>query len=155
MDSLTKKDLIDAVAAELKLDRDLVRPVLQEFLQQLTERLGEGRRVEFRDFGVFEVRQRAARSAQNPRTLQRVAVPARRTVKFKPGRLMKLQLEGLGPQTGPETGPQTGPEKVKRIGLGTGPGTGSSQGTGPTSNGPQNGPSRAPPPPPDQHRKSA
>jgi nucleoid DNA-binding protein len=48
--------------------------------------------LEFRDFGVFETRTRAARVAQNPKTLERVEVPAKRTVKFKMGRLMKENL---------------------------------------------------------------
>ena len=52
------------------------------------------RRLEFRDFGVFEIRERAARRAQNPKTLEQVDVPARRTVKFKTGRLMKNKVEG-------------------------------------------------------------
>lgn len=92
METLTKKELVDAVAASLGVDREVVRPVVQCFLDQLIERLGEGRRVEFRDFGVFEVRLRAARKAHNPRTLERVVVPERRAVKFKPGRLMKARL---------------------------------------------------------------
>jgi nucleoid DNA-binding protein len=48
--------------------------------------------LEFRDFGVFETRTRAARTAQNPKTLERVEVPAKRTVKFKMGRLMRENL---------------------------------------------------------------
>ncbi|MHC4152598.1 MAG: HU family DNA-binding protein [Planctomycetota bacterium] len=48
--------------------------------------------MEFRDFGVFETRVRASRIAQNPRTLDRVEVPAKRTVKFKMGRLMRENL---------------------------------------------------------------
>ena len=92
MSTLTKKDFVDTVANTCGADRDLVRDVLQTFLDQVTERLATGERIEFRDFGVFEVRQRAARTAQNPKTLQRVSVPPRRTVKFKPGRLMKDRM---------------------------------------------------------------
>jgi len=54
--------------------------------------LSEDNRLEFRDFGIFETRTRAARVAQNPKTLERVEVPAKRTVKFKMGRLMKENL---------------------------------------------------------------
>ncbi|MBN2843968.1 MAG: HU family DNA-binding protein, partial [Sedimentisphaerales bacterium] len=50
-------------------------------------------RLEFRDFGVFETKHRAARVAQNPKTLERVQVPPKRTVKFKVGRLMKQKLQ--------------------------------------------------------------
>jgi hypothetical protein len=48
--------------------------------------------LEFREFGVFEVRERAARRAQNPRTLEKVYVPAKRVVKFKVGRLMRERI---------------------------------------------------------------
>ena len=63
-------------------------------LDEVIEELGRGNRLEFRDFGVFEIRERAPRQAQNPKTLERVDVPARRTVKFKTGRLMKNKVEG-------------------------------------------------------------
>ncbi|MFT3684127.1 MAG: HU family DNA-binding protein [Phycisphaerales bacterium] len=102
MSTLTKKDFVDSVAHATGLDREQVRHTLQVFLEQVTERLANGERIEFRDFGVFEVRYRAARTAQNPKTLQRVPVPPRRTVKFKPGRLMKLMPpDNQGPLPGP------------------------------------------------------
>ena len=85
----TKKDLIDQIAEETKYKRSDVRTVVQAFLDGVISELGKGHRLEFRDFGVFELRDRAPRMAQNPRTLERVPVPARRTVKFKVGRLMK------------------------------------------------------------------
>lgn len=101
MSTLTKKDFVDSVANVTGYDREHVRQTLQVFLEHVTERLAKGERIEFRDFGVFEVRRRAARTAQNPKTLQRVSVPPRRTVKFKPGRLMKdLPIDG-GPIPGP------------------------------------------------------
>ncbi|HJP00831.1 MAG TPA: HU family DNA-binding protein, partial [Planctomycetota bacterium] len=51
-------------------------------------------RLEFREFGVFEVRRRSARRAQNPRTLEKVDVEAKRVVKFKVGRLMRERVAG-------------------------------------------------------------
>ena len=56
------------------------------------DELARGNRLEFREFGVFEVRERAARWAQNPRTLEKVRVPAKRVVKFKVGRLMRERV---------------------------------------------------------------
>ena len=85
----TKKELIDQIADGTKYKRSDVRTVVQAFLDGVISELGKGHRLEFRDFGVFELRDRAPRMAQNPRTLERVPVPARRTVKFKVGRLMK------------------------------------------------------------------
>ena len=65
-----------------------------KFLDEVIEELGRGNRLEFRDFGVFEIRERAARRAQNPKTLEQVEVPAKKTVKFKTGRLMKFRVDG-------------------------------------------------------------
>ena len=67
------------------------------FLDEIITELSKGGRLESRDFGVFETRVRAARAAQNPKTLTRVQVPAKRMVKFKPGRLMKQKLDGQTP----------------------------------------------------------
>jgi integration host factor subunit beta len=71
----------------------MVKDVIQEFLDKITEELARGNRLEFREFGVFEVKNRAARRAQNPRTLEKVQVPAKRVVKFKVGRRMREQVE--------------------------------------------------------------
>ena len=65
----------------------------QYFLDDMIQELAQGRRIEFREFGVFEVRERAARMAQNPRTLEKVSVPAKRVVKFKPGRMMRERVQ--------------------------------------------------------------
>jgi len=91
--TVTKKDLIDRIAVETGVRRTDVKTVVQTFLNSVIDELSEGNRLEFRDFGVFETRERAARVAQNPRTLERVPVPARNTVKFKVGRLMKMAVE--------------------------------------------------------------
>ncbi len=93
MSTTTKKDLIDRIADETKYKRNDVRSIVQSFLDGVITELGEGNRLEFRDFGVFELKDRAPRMAQNPRTLERVPVPARRTVKFKVGRLMKQAVD--------------------------------------------------------------
>lgn len=93
MTTTTKKDLIDRISEETGEKRAIVKLIVQRFLDNVTFELGHGNRLEFRDFGVFEIRQRAARMAQNPKTLEPVPVLAKRTVKFKIGRLMKLALE--------------------------------------------------------------
>ncbi|MDY6914504.1 MAG: HU family DNA-binding protein [Planctomycetota bacterium] len=93
MHTVTKKELVDRIAEKTKSKRVLVKKIVQSFLDEVIEDLGRGNRLEFRDFGVFETKQRAARIAQNPKTLQRVRVPPKRAVKFKVGRLMKLKLQ--------------------------------------------------------------
>lgn len=92
MATKTKKELIDQIAETTEIKRVIVKKIIQSFLDAIMKELGEGNRLEFRDFGVFESRVRAARAAQNPKTLERVSVPSKRTVKFKIGRLMKQQL---------------------------------------------------------------
>ncbi len=92
MATITKKELIDRIAEKTNNKRVVVKRIIQSFLDDIIEELGQDNRLEFRDFGVFESKQRAPRVAQNPKTLERVKVPAKRTVKFKVGRLMKLRL---------------------------------------------------------------
>jgi len=92
MSTVTKKELIDRIAEDTQAKRVLVKNIIQQFLDEVVSELVEGNRLEFRDFGVFETRLRAARIAQNPKTLERVEVPAKRTVKFKMGRQMKENL---------------------------------------------------------------
>ena len=100
MATTTKKDLIDRIADTTQQKRSDVKRTVQAFLDQVIDELGQGNRLEFRDFGVFEIKERAPRMAQNPKTLERVHVPARKTVKFKVGRLMRETLEdhSAGPQ---------------------------------------------------------
>ena len=95
MSTITKKELIDRIAESAGSRRVLVKKVVQQFLDEIVNELGRGNRLEFRDFGVFETKLRKARKAQNPKTLEPVAVPEKRTVKFKVGRLMKQRLSGL------------------------------------------------------------
>jgi len=92
MSTITKKELIGRIAESTNTKQAVVQPVIQSFLYEVISELAEGNHLEFRDFGVFEVVWRAARVAQNPKTLEQVHVPAKRTVKFKMGRLMKQKL---------------------------------------------------------------
>ncbi len=94
MATITKKQLIDRIAEQTANKRVVVKRIIQTFLDEIIDELGSGNRLEFRDFGVFESKNRAARVAQNPKTLERVTVPPKRTVKFKVGRLMKQRLQG-------------------------------------------------------------
>ncbi|MCZ6655348.1 MAG: integration host factor subunit beta [Planctomycetota bacterium] len=113
MATITKKELIDRIAEQTANKRVVVKRIIQTFLDEIIDELGSGNRLEFRDFGVFESKNRAARVAQNPKTLERVTVPPKRTVKFKVGRLMKQRLQGnsSGSPTQSETkaGSTTGP----------------------------------------------
>jgi len=92
MSTITKKEVIDRIAENTNTRRAVVKPVVQSFLDEIIDELAKNNRLEFRDFGVFETKMRAARTAQNPKTMERVHVPAKRNVKFKMGRLMKQKI---------------------------------------------------------------
>ena len=102
MATITKKELIDRISEKTNNKRVVVKRIVQCFLDEIVDELGHDNRLEFRDFGVFESKRRAARVAQNPKTLERVQVPPKRTVKFKIGRLMKMRLskDGRSPSAG-------------------------------------------------------
>lgn len=93
MATVTKKELIDRIADQVGCKRVLAKSIIQSFLDSIIEELAKGNRLEFRDFGVFESRIRSARRAQNPKTMDKVYVPSRRTVKFKVGRVMRLEMD--------------------------------------------------------------
>ena len=92
MATITKKELIDRITEKTQAKRLLVKATIQNFLDEVISELAKGNRFEFRDIGVFEVREQAARTAQNPKTLEKIQVPAKRKVKFKMGRIMKEKL---------------------------------------------------------------
>ncbi|MBM3991889.1 MAG: integration host factor subunit beta [Planctomycetes bacterium] len=92
-ETITKKDLVDRIADSTRQTKAVVKDVVQLFLDEVIAELGAGNRLEFRDFGVFEVKSRAARRAQNPRTLEEVQVPAKRVVKFKVGRVLRERID--------------------------------------------------------------
>ncbi len=92
MPTITKKEVIERIAENTNTRRAVVKPVIQSFLDEIIKELAKNNRLEFRDFGVFETKIRAARRAQNPKTMEQVQVPAKRSVKFKMGRLMKQKM---------------------------------------------------------------
>ncbi len=92
MATITKKELVNRISAKTGQTKVVTKQVIQMFLDEIIDELGMGNRLEFREFGVFEIKERAARKAQNPRTLQKVEVPAKRVVKFKVGRMMKERV---------------------------------------------------------------
>ena len=94
MRTITKKELVNRIANKTGVTKVIAKDVVQSFLDAIIDELAVGNRLEFREFGVFETKERAARRAQNPRTLEKVSVPAKRIVKFKVGRLMRKRVSG-------------------------------------------------------------
>ena len=102
MATITKKELVNRIAEKSGQTKVVTKDVIQMFLDEIIAELGRGNRLEFREFGVFEIKERAPRKAQNPRTLEKVSVPAKKVVKFKVGRLMR---ELVGTPEGPRPHP--------------------------------------------------
>ncbi|MGK5594236.1 MAG: HU family DNA-binding protein [Parachlamydiaceae bacterium] len=92
--TMTKKKLISSISQEKGLHPNDVRNVIQAFLDRLTESLAEGERLEFRDFGVFEVVVRKQKIGRNPKNASvPIVIPARYAVKFTPGKKMRKLIE--------------------------------------------------------------
>lgn len=86
----TKKQLIQFISQEKDIHPSDVRHVIQAFLDKMTECLSKGDRLEFRDFGVFEVVSRKQKVGRNPKKASiPIIIPARRAVKFTPGKRMR------------------------------------------------------------------
>jgi len=83
---LTKKEMVRRIAAELDVDQVLTKKIVQRTLDGILDTLVRAGRIELRNFGVFEVKRRAARKARNPKTNEEVFVPARNVVVFQPGK---------------------------------------------------------------------
>lgn len=90
-----KRDIIKTIAEHLELPQTVTKQIVQETLDVITETIVETGRIELRNFGVFEVRHRAPRIAKNPKTGEKVKVPAKTVVGFKPGRVMEQKVAAL------------------------------------------------------------
>ena len=106
MQTVTKRELVQRIAEKTGAQQILAKEVIQGFLDEIIVELARGNRLEFRDFGVFEPKEKARRVARNPRTGERVDVPAKTTVKFKVGRLMKKQIQKDAQEELPAAAPE-------------------------------------------------
>lgn len=92
---MTKKDIVRTISEEVALTQQQTKRIVQKVFDAIIECLAREGRVELRNFGVFEAKQRAARSARNPRTGKQVDVPAKFVVSFKPGKEMEARVKQL------------------------------------------------------------
>ena len=92
--TMTKKKLINSISQEKGIHPNDVRQVVQAFLDKMTDSLSDGNRLEFRDFGVFEVVERKQKIGRNPKNASvPIVIPARQAVKFTPGKKMRKVIE--------------------------------------------------------------
>ena len=92
---VTKKEMARAIATEMGILQSQAQGIVQRVFDRITETLVQEGRIELRNFGVFEVRERKPRKARNPRTGAKLKVPAKRVVTFKPGREMEQRVGQL------------------------------------------------------------
>ncbi len=96
---MTKRDLIVQISIETGMVQSEVRELVQKTLDHICQSVSEGKTVELRNFGVFEVIVRKARIGRNPKTPASDApIPPRAVVKFKPGKEMREAVIKLSPQ---------------------------------------------------------
>src|ERR1041385_2477943 len=90
---MTKRDLVIRISNETGLVQQQVLDVVQKTLDYIREAMAQGRKIELRNFGVFEVKIRKARIGRNPNApTTDVPIPARAVVKFKPGKEMRVEV---------------------------------------------------------------
>nr|WP_315852888.1 HU family DNA-binding protein [Posidoniimonas polymericola] len=93
--AMTKKEIVKTISEEIGLTQLKTKEIVQKTFDAIVETLVEDHRIELRNFGVFEVKKRAARKARNPRTGEKVSVPEKFVVTFKPGKEMEERVREL------------------------------------------------------------
>lgn len=94
---MTKKEIVKEIADRLGLTQLQTKEIVQLTFDAIIDTLiqSDDHRIELRNFGVFQVKRRAARNARNPRTNEKVSVPPKNVVTFKPGKRMEELVKGL------------------------------------------------------------
>lgn len=100
---MTKKEIVRTISEQIGLTQLQTKEIVQKTFDAIVDTLVRQRRIELRNFGVFEVKRRAPRKARNPRTGARVEVPAKFVVTFKPGKEMEQRVRELERQVASRT----------------------------------------------------
>jgi integration host factor subunit beta len=95
---VTKKEIVRTISEEIGLTQLQTKEIVQKTFDAIVDALVADRRIELRNFGVFEVKRRAPRKARNPRTDETVYVDEKFVVTFKPGKEMEERVRQLGRQ---------------------------------------------------------
>jgi integration host factor subunit beta len=92
---VTKKEIVKTISEEIGMTQLKTKEIVQKTFNAIVDTLVEDHRIELRNFGVFEVKRRAARKARNPRTGEKVYVPEKFVVTFKPGKEMEEKVREM------------------------------------------------------------
>ena len=96
---MTKKEIVKAISQDVGLPKSKTREIVQKTFDAIIDALVNEGRIELRNFGIFEVKKRAARPGRNPRTGDEILVPERYVVNFKPGKVMEDRVKRLQAKT--------------------------------------------------------
>jgi nucleoid DNA-binding protein len=94
---VTKKEIVKKISEDMSLTQLKTKEIVQRTLDEIIDTLVSEGRIELRNFGVFEVKRRAPRKARNPRTGDKVYVPSKNVVTFKPGKEMEERVRKMDP----------------------------------------------------------
>ncbi len=92
---MTKKEIVKTISDEIGLTQQKTKEIVQKTFDAIVEAIVTERRIELRNFGVFEVKRRAARRARNPKTGEQVDVESKLIVTFKPGKEMEARVREM------------------------------------------------------------
>ncbi len=92
---MTKKEIVKQISERIGLTQLKTKDIVQQTFDAIVDTLIEVGRIELRNFGVFEVKRRKARKARNPRTGDKVDVPPKNVVTFKPGKEMEERVRQM------------------------------------------------------------
>ena len=132
---MTKKEIVKTISEEIGLTQLKTKEIVQKTFDAIVETLVDEKRIELRNFGVFEVKKRAARKARNPRTGSKVFVPEKYVVTFKPGKEMEERVRELDRQAEREAAESEAAQRLAASG-GTPPGTHAAHSMQPTASTP-------------------
>lgn len=93
--SITKKNIVKSISSEIGLTQKVTKEIVEKVFSSIVDTLITSGRLELRNFGVFEVKKRAARMGRNPKTSKEVPIPEKYVVTFKPGKEMEEKVQRL------------------------------------------------------------
>ena len=92
---MTKKDLVDAIAADGGVTKVVAGKILDGLLNNISKALQKGDKISLIGFGTFSVTKRAAREGRNPQSGKAMKIAAKKVAKFKPGKTLADRVNGV------------------------------------------------------------
>lgn len=96
---MTKAELVDEVSRAVKVTKRQAEAIVNVVFDSIVDSLRLGEKIEIRGFGSFRIRSRKSRTGRNPKTGERVEVPAKKIPYFKPGKELKELINLSGPSS--------------------------------------------------------